>query len=290
MSARESDVLSIHLPNEDDEELCMNTPVVFKGTEVAKLDSKLFATLSPRFLKEVFRTRTMAVQSPIEITSDVTRDTVLLFVAACNGERVEIEKKDALEMFSLAEEWDVRKMIAILEECSDEILIASLLRRIERGEETRNFEEKLHSRFIRIIKNEFLQKEVVKLRMGFLQKMFSKGDHDLVRDHFSEVFPFMKQCVDEHFGSCASVLFTGADVLQWNPDELKWLENSRNFDHSFMGDSYFKIILKQKNDIDDLKRENAWQKMLIDNLISENKRLYMALYQMESGFAKAKPS
>lgn len=290
MSSSESDVLLIQLHNEDDGERYMNTPVVFKGANVGRLDAGLFANCSARFRRELFGTCARTPQSPVEFMSDVTRDTVLLFVAACNGERVEIEKKDALEMLSLAEEWEVRKMIDIMAKFSDAILVASLVSFIERGKETRNLEEQLHSRFIQIIKNEDLQKELFKLGLEVLQRIFSMGCNDLVRDHFSEVFPFMKQCVDEHFGSCASVLFIGANVREWNDDIFEWMETTGNFDHSFLGNSYFKTVREQNAAIDDLRRKNMEQEALIHNrLISEKEDLVAAIIHLKEELAKKWP-
>lgn len=253
MSSSESDVVSIHLPMEENGERYMNTPVVFRGVEVATLDTRLFASCSMRYQRELFGTFGRNAQGPVEITSDVTQDSVLLFVAACNGERVEVQKANALDVLLLAKEWEVRELVRIMSECSDEILVAALVRCIESGKDTRNLVEQLHRRFIRIIKNEFFQKNVLKIGLAVLQQVFSMGDHDLVREHFSEVFPFMKQCVDEHFGPCACVLFSGTDALKLNPDELAWLNDSDNIDHSFMGDSYFKAIMEQRKTIDRLQ-------------------------------------
>ena len=56
----------------------------------------------------------------------------------------------------------------------------------------------------------------------------------------------MKQCVDEHFGSCASVLFTGTDARQLKLDQLSWMETSKNFDHGFITKWPLKVIIDQR--------------------------------------------
>ena len=104
----------------------------------------------------------------------------------------------------------------------------------------------LHNEFIGICKKECFQENILRIGLPVLYRVFSMGDCDLVRDHFSEVFPFLQQCVDEHFGTCASVLFTGTDARQLKLDQLSWMETSKNFDHGFITKWPLKVIIDQR--------------------------------------------
>ena len=241
-----SDVVLIHLPKCDDRERNMGTPVVFMGAEVGKIDACLFAHYSKRFHKELFINCERSVLSPVVITSHVERDVVVQFVDACNGVKVEVQQSNALDLLALAEEWEVTELVRILNESSDEILIASLVKWLENGKETRVLESRLHNEFIGICKKECFQENILRIGLPVLYRVFSMGDCDLVRDHFSEVFPFLQQCVDEHFGTCASVLFTGTDARQLKLDQLSWMETSKNFDHGFITKWPLKVIIDQR--------------------------------------------
>ena len=241
-----SDAVLIHLPKKDDREQNIGTPVVFIGDEVAKIDASLFAHYSERFHNELFVTCERNGLTPVVITSQVERDVLLQFVKICNGVKVEVQESKGLDLLALAEEWEVTELVRILNESSDEILIASLVKWLENGKETRVLEARLHNEFIGICKKECFQENILKIGLPVLHRVFSMCDCDLVRDHFSEVFPFLQQCVDEHFGTCASVLFTGTDARQLKLDQLSWMETSKNFDHGFITKWPLKVIIDQR--------------------------------------------
>ena len=257
-----SDAVLIHLPKKDDREQNIGTPVVFIGDEVAKIDASLFAHYSERFHNELFVTCERNGLTPVVITSQVERDVLLQFVKICNGVKVEVQESKGLDLLALAEEWEVTELVRILNESSDEILIASLVKSLECGKDTRVLEALLHDQFIRICKKECFQNNVLKIGLRVLHRVFSMNDGDLVRDHFSEVFPFLRQCVDKHFGTCASVLFAGTDVTHRSLDQLRWMETSKNFDHGFITTWPLKLIMEKRITIERYKQMISEMKLI----------------------------
>ena len=267
-----SDVVSVQLSQVNKVETSI-TPIHFQGKEVAKVNAQAFGEHSAKFHREAFREATRGLKEPVVIVSDVDEEIVKQFADACQGRRVEVQRVKLDQLFCLAEEWEVTDMIQALREDGNfaDLLIRLLLRRRE-TDSARDLERALHDQFTLICNTWSFQENILQIGLPVLQRVFLMNDCDLVRDHLSEVFPFLQQCVDQHFGASASVLFSGIDVRQLNEAELNWMKDNPNVDHSYMCQSYFQVIM-------DLRRALKAKEEQCQSLLStlENER---ALYDM----------
>ena len=244
MSASDVVPIQLHPPMAQN----LITPISFKNEEVAKVDPLVFGQLSAKFRREMYdeSSRGRCAKDPVVIESNVERETVEKFVEACNGAEIKVERHRLHDLFRLAEEWEVMDMIQALRTDGyfADVLVRLFLKRREIHVATMDLEKELHDQFISICYTKVFQENLKQIGLNVIYKVFSSfGDCDLVRNHLSEVFPFMQKCVDE-FGPCASVLFAGIDVSQLNDDELNWMKDSPNFDHSYICNSYFQTIMK----------------------------------------------
>ena len=240
--------VSVHLSESNSNGEGTPVPVLFMQKVVGNVDTRQFGKCSKRFENELYCGK-RTVKDPVVIEASVEMQAVTLFIEVCQGKSRDIDISLVDDMLAIGEEWDVKELVEPLRKfCSereDEFLVTSLVHRLEKGRQTRDLELKLHDAFPRICKNEFFVQNIATIGLPVFYRVFSINDHDLVKDHLVDIFPFMRTCVDQYFKFDGSVLFAGIDLRQLNQEQLCWVKNAKHLDHQFLSDSYLRTISEQ---------------------------------------------
>jgi hypothetical protein len=211
-----------------------DTSVIFKSEEFP-VSSLLFSGLSAKFKREFAKRLTRVT---IDTTAD--RDTVIEFVNACQLRECSITVHNALDLLSLAEDWEVPPLQdAVIEfigrpEHTAALLIPSLCRALSRDLDTSLFETQLRSQIPSLLEGDSL----LQLPLPVLSRLLTPDpDSDPGSPvDLRRLFGFLVRCLD-HFRPAASVLFSGIRVDELTPDELSRLESHRSFRWCFVSDS-----------------------------------------------------
>jgi hypothetical protein len=252
----------------------LDAEICFQG-ETFQINSRVFSAYSGRFFR-MFRSLTMRT---ITLSEDVSRDTVVEFIKACQMKPYSISVRNAHELSYLSQAWEVdvvaQEVCKFLEEPSNalEHLIPSILFRLRHGEATDDLERVLRSNFLALVRRGDLHK----LPLNLLERVIHCDGEE---EHFRDLFEFRLRCLDHH-GPRASVLFVNYDLARLSPADLEILRGDRNFLWDFAGPSaggviatlvdehrkLSKSVRDQVGTISSLKSEMAQLRQLIEGQV-----------------------
>jgi archaellum component FlaC len=199
----------------------------FKDTEF-DICPRIFAAFSPKFAREF--------EPPaIEMTDDVSLDTVTQFIKARQIEKYDMSKCNILEFEFVCSRWEVS---AVLSEVSGfigsstnskSILIDRLIFGRERNLNTSDIESAIRSAFFDLLSDARFQTLPIDVVVRVLPA-------DIPADHLDVFFEFAIGRLNQD-GPIASMLLSGIDISRTRLDLVRKLSTNENFEWGFVGET-----------------------------------------------------
>jgi hypothetical protein len=194
----------------------------------------------------------------ISIESDVSRESVVEFLAACQRKPFSISIDTAHDIVCLCDEWGTEALRSrVLEWISaneTDLLVSTLLLDLKHGSDTSLIESRIRTNFDSL----FDAEKLMELPLNVLCRIID------LESRF--IFDFLMKCLS-HFGSPASILFRDLDASRLSLEQFDRLERHNRFVWSFLGDMKSKSICS-------IVSECRIQDRKIEKLIEENQRLH----------------
>jgi hypothetical protein len=255
-----------------------NASIVFQG-EAFPIFKEVFMGYSRTIAEGNHRNYSQFV-----VTSPVTRESVKIFVAICQGRPASFDNSQILDLLSLCEEWSVDSLkdhlLKAIENDQDQILTA-LRYGIERGIDTEELERRARSRFCELADRD----ELFELPVSVLRRIVDVGLQDT---DFDKLFAFLKKSLDR-FGHFSSVLFQGFALCHFSVSQLEELTHRRDMNWCYLsesvGDTLSKCIgemAKHRIQFEDEHRQLADLQVEYRRAISDYEALQRTQTDLES--------
>jgi hypothetical protein len=204
------------------------------------------------------------------ITSPVTRESVQIFIAICQGKPAPFQKSQILDLLSLCEEWRVDSLkdyLLNLIENDDDQILTSLRYAIEKGYSTDPYEARARGRFCELADKD----ELLELPISVLRRIVDLG---LQEANFEKLFGFLIKCLDR-FGSGGSVLFGGLDLRHFSVSQVEELNDRRCFLWPYLADSVCETLSVSISEMEKHRRHFEEEHRQLCDLQSDYRRVVL---------------
>jgi hypothetical protein len=163
----------------------------------------------------------------VTIQSDVSSDSVVQFIEACQLRPYNLTVHNANELDLLCEEWDVpmlrRDIESFMSDSSHEveILIPNLLFLYHHNKDTSAIEARLRS----FVPSLLSSGELLELPFAILSRVLSR---EWTESEAAGLFEFLLRCLDR-IGPVASLLFGAVDLMHLGVGAIEQLRSRRDF-------------------------------------------------------------
>jgi hypothetical protein len=207
------------------------------------------------------------------IEDDVSRDSVVQFVNACQGREYEITIENCQDLSLLCRRFEVsivgREVETFMQqhENTKGMLVLSLLRQVKEELATERIESIIRDNFADFIADE----RILSLPLQILKRIVNFD-----RISSSSGFAFLKKCLDR-FGSSGSVLFSGFNMSRLSIEDFEILRNRGDFlwclGGKDMGETIISLVSKNAELATILRTETERHSSQIEELIHANEEI-----------------
>ena len=247
--------------------------VIFLGNHVGTIDKQWFGRNSQKYFNMLL---SQDATDRIDIQSDVASTSVNEFIAICNGQAMNLTLANILDLHLLFDDWQLTALLDAANQYMGqhpELLPERIRRNMSQGRSTAALEDLLHQHFVRLCHDEMAHAALRNLGFHLLARVFAANNHELLRNHIHEVFPFLLSCLqDQEIGGVASMLFDGVRIADLTDDEIRQLAGERKMDFSVLPMSYI-----------DLLQENRYLRRRCDELSAQMQRLMADVREIKRG-------
>ena len=187
----------------------------------------------------------------IDIEGDVAPASVNEFISICNGSQMNLTLDNVLDLHLLLEYWQITPLLEVANryfEQHPQLLPERISRSIRQQRSSADLEVLLRQHFVELCRDEALQAALRNLGIQLLVRVFQANDHELLRRHVHEMFPFLMSCFrDQKIGSVASILCTGLKIDDLTDNEIEELAGERNVEIDGMPRAYINLVKENRS-------------------------------------------
>ena len=222
--------------------------VIFHGNKMGTIDKLWFGQNSQRYLQMLL---SRDAPNRIEIQAPVTPASVQEFISVCNGHQMNLTLGNVLDLHLLLEDWQIPPLLETANQYIErypQLLPERISRGISQQRSTDGLEVLLRRHFVELCRVEASHAALRNLGIGVLMRVFEANNHELVRCHLHDVFPFLLSCLrDQKIGSLASMLFHGTMIDALTDEEIDQLSSEKNMDFDGLNRGYFDLVKESRS-------------------------------------------